>query len=159
MLQQPYGAIAQLPGWGAAFVATGSHTVLNVFEWLKSPGQFYFDKSTGTLYYYPRAGDDMSTADVEVPVAEQLIVMAGTSTTIRVKNITIQGITFANTANTVWFAPAGTSTFVEGATMTKAAGNATSIAVPTTAGIYKLFVVDAQGKKLGESDSLLRVGN
>ena len=41
--------------------------------------------------------------------------------------------------------------------MTKAAGDATSIAVPTTAGSYKLFVVDSQGKKLGESAvSILR---
>jgi membrane carboxypeptidase/penicillin-binding protein PbpC len=61
--------------------------------------------------------------------------------------------------NVVWFAPAGTTTFAEGATMTKAAGTATSIAVPTTAGTYKLFVVDAQGKKLGESAALLRVGS
>jgi hypothetical protein len=37
-------------------------------------------------------------------------------------------------------------------------GNATAIAVPTTAGSYKLFVVDSQGKKLGESQALLRVG-
>jgi len=57
----------------------------------------------------------------------------------------------------VWFAPAGTTTFAEGATMTKAAGDATSIAVPTTAGSYKVSVVDSQGKKLGESASLLRV--
>ena len=60
--------------------------------------------------------------------------------------------------NTVWFAPAGTTTFAEGATMTKAGGTATSIAVPSTAGTYKLFVVDAQGKKLGESTALLKVG-
>ncbi|HEY5284070.1 MAG TPA: right-handed parallel beta-helix repeat-containing protein, partial [Polyangia bacterium] len=60
-------------------------------------------------------------------------------------------------ANTVWFAPAGTTTFAEGATMTKAAGNATSIAVPTTTGSYKLAVVDSQGKKLGESAALLNV--
>jgi len=59
--------------------------------------------------------------------------------------------------STVWFAPAGTTTFAEGATMTKAAGNATSIPVPTTAGSYKLSVVDSQGKKLGESAALLRV--
>ena len=43
MLQQPYGAIAQLPGWGAAFVATGSHEIFNVQAWLTSPGHFYFD--------------------------------------------------------------------------------------------------------------------
>jgi hypothetical protein len=97
MLQQPYGAIAQLPGWGAAFTASGSHTIFNVFEWLTSPGKFYFDKTTGTLYYYPRAGEDMSTADVEAPAAEKLIDIAGTATTSRVKNLTFQGITFANT--------------------------------------------------------------
>jgi hypothetical protein len=60
-------------------------------------------------------------------------------------------------SNTVWLAPAGTTAFAEGATMTKAAGDATSIAVPTTAGTYKLSVVTSQGKKLGESAALLRV--
>jgi hypothetical protein len=60
-------------------------------------------------------------------------------------------------ANTVWLAPAGTTSFVEGATMTRAAGTATSIAVPTTAGTYKLHVVDAQGRKAGESAAILRV--
>ena len=54
-------------------------------------------------------------------------------------------------------APAGTTTFVAGATMTKASGTATSIAVPANAGTYKLHVVDAQGNKVGESDALLRV--
>jgi hypothetical protein len=57
----------------------------------------------------------------------------------------------------VWFAPTGTTSFVASGTMTKAAGDATSIAAPTTAGTYKLFVVDSQGKSLGESASLLRV--
>ena len=60
-------------------------------------------------------------------------------------------------SNAVWFAPAGTTTFTASATMTKAAGTATAIAVPTTAGTYKLHVVDAQGNKLGESAALLRV--
>jgi len=97
MLQQPYGAIAQLPDSGAAFAASGSHTIFNVLAWLTSPGQFYFDKTEGTLYYYPRTGEDMSTADVEAPVAETLLDIAGTSNASRVKNLTIQGITFANT--------------------------------------------------------------
>ena len=62
-----------------------------------------------------------------------------------------------SSSDAVWFAPAGTTSFVAGANMTKAAGNATSIAVPTSAGSYKLHVVDAQGKKLGESAAILRV--
>jgi hypothetical protein len=43
--------------------------------------------------------------------------------------------------------------------MTKAAGTSTPIPVPSTAGAYKLFVVDSQGKKIGESAALLRVGS
>jgi len=97
LLQQPYGAIAQLPGWSAGFSATGSHTLFNAFEFLNAPGQFYFDKSAGTLYYYPRSGEDMATADVEAPVLEELIEIAGTSSSSRVTNLTFQGLTFANT--------------------------------------------------------------
>ena len=97
LLQQPYGAIAQTPGWGAAFTVSGTHTLYNAFEFLNSPGQFYFDKRSQRLYYYIRPGENMATADVEAPVVDELINIAGISTTSRVKNITFQGITFANT--------------------------------------------------------------
>jgi hypothetical protein len=97
LLQQPYGLIAQLPGWDAGFKVTGTHTIFNAFEFLDSAGEFYFDKTDGTLYYYPRPGEDMVSAEVEAPVAERLIELAGTSTTNRVRNITFEGITFANT--------------------------------------------------------------
>ena len=97
LLQQPYGAIAQVPGWGAAFSTSGSHTLYNAREFMNGPGQFYFDKTAQTLYYYPRAGEDMSTATVEAPVLETLIALNGTSTTAHVKNITFEGLTFAHT--------------------------------------------------------------
>ncbi|MCZ7439394.1 RICIN domain-containing protein [Micromonospora sp. WMMC241] len=57
---------------------------------------------------------------------------------------------------TVWLAPAGTTTFTAGPTMTRAAGDATSIAVPTTQGEYRLYVVDAQGNRSAESTSIVR---
>ena len=41
--------------------------------------------------------------------------------------------------------------------MTKAAGDATAIGVPANAGTYKLFIVNSQGSKVGESAALLRV--
>lgn len=97
LLQQPYGAIAQLPGWNAGFSVNGTHTIFNAFEFLDEPGEFYFDKSSGTLYYYPRPGEDMATAEVAAPFVEKLLVVAGTSTTDRVENISFRGITFANT--------------------------------------------------------------
>ena len=60
-------------------------------------------------------------------------------------------------SHAVWFAPEHSTSFVEGDDMTRAAGDATTIAVPGATGTYKLFVLDAEGQKLGESAALLRV--
>lgn len=97
LLQQPYGAIAQLPGWNAGFSTTGTHTIFNALEFLDEPGEFYFDKSSGTLYYYPRPGEDMATAEVEAPETEVLLSLQGNSNDDRVRDITFRGITFAHT--------------------------------------------------------------
>ncbi len=45
----------------------------------------------------------------------------------------------------VWLAPEGTITFIEGATMTKAAGDEKTIVVPETLGEYKLYIKYANG--------------
>jgi len=97
LYQQPYGSIAQTPGWGAGFSTGGTHTIYNAFSFVDDPGEFYFDKTAKMLYYYPRQGDDMTNADVEAPIAEQLIVVEGKSTSDRVENLSFSGITFANT--------------------------------------------------------------
>jgi len=124
LFQQPYGAIAQLPGWNAGFSVSGTHTVYNAFEFLKSPGQFYFDKTAGTLYYYPRSGEDMANADVQAPVAETLLQLAGKSTTERIKNLTFQGLTFANTDYGLYsLAGSHGKATVQGATVYVAYGN------------------------------------
>ena len=97
LMQQPYGAIAQTPGWGAGFSCSGWHTLYNAFSFVDSPGEFFFDKTEHKLYYYPYDWEDMSAADVEAPIAEQLVVIAGENTSNRVKNLTFSGITFAHT--------------------------------------------------------------
>lgn len=96
-LQQPYGAIAQTPGWGAGFSATGTHTIYNSLSFVDSPGEFYFSKSEKKLYYYPRQGEDMTTADVEAPIADCLIKIEGNNTSDRVESLSFSGITFENT--------------------------------------------------------------
>lgn len=97
LMQQPYGAIAQTPGWGAGFTTSGTHTIYNAFSFVDSEGEFFFDKTEKVLYYYPRSGEDMTSADVEAPVADCLIKIAGKSTSDRVENISFSGITFSNT--------------------------------------------------------------
>ena len=97
LLQQPYGAIAQTPGWNCAFNCGGRHTIYNAFSFVDSAGEFYFDKTKHMLYYYPLDGEDMTTADVEAPFASKLMNISGNSTSERVKNLTFSGITFAHT--------------------------------------------------------------
>ncbi len=65
----------------------------NAYEFLRSPGCWYLDRTTHTLFYIPRDGENMATATVEVPVLEQLVLMAG-SDQKPVSNLTISGLTF-----------------------------------------------------------------
>jgi hypothetical protein len=50
----------------------------NAYELLDTPGEFYLDTSGGYVYYIPRPGEDLSTADVELPVVNTLVRLAGT---------------------------------------------------------------------------------
>ena len=60
-------------------------------------------------------------------------------------------------SNSVWFAPATTTTFIASNTITRATGTATSITAPTTAGTYKLFVRDSAGNVSSPSTATLSV--
>lgn len=92
-LSQPYASIAMNQNWGA-FNTSGNHTLYNAYEFLDSPGEFYLDRSTDTLYYY-RNTEDMSTAQVYAPQLGELLNITGESPTNRAENITFDGITFA----------------------------------------------------------------
>ncbi|GIJ29319.1 hypothetical protein Vqi01_44810 [Micromonospora qiuiae] len=93
LFQQPGAAIAQGAFNGNAQVG-GTHKVMNAYEFLDAPGEFYFDKSSRTLYYYKANAENMSTATVFAPnnVATVLRV-AGTSTSNHARNITFSGLT------------------------------------------------------------------
>ena len=93
LFQQPGAAIAQGAYNGNAQVG-GSHKVMNAYEFLDAPGEFYFDKTSRTLYYYKANTENMTTARVVAPnnVATVLRV-AGTSTSNHARNITFSGLT------------------------------------------------------------------
>jgi len=67
--------------------------VVNAFEELDEPGEFYLNRTTRKLYYYPQPGENMSTAEVIVPATEYLVKLTGTSTS-RVQNLQFEGIDF-----------------------------------------------------------------
>ncbi len=99
-LQMPYGALAQNLGWGTAYSPekTKVNDVANVFEWLENPGEFYFDQEGKMLYYIPRDGEDLSTAEVVVPETDTLLEISGDARKSEyVENVTFEGLGFAYT--------------------------------------------------------------
>ncbi|HEY0805770.1 MAG TPA: hypothetical protein VGD84_11920, partial [Pseudonocardiaceae bacterium] len=64
---------------GAGLPALSGITwIENSYQLLGTPGQFYLDSAAGQLFYVPRPGEDLATADVELPVASELLDLAGT---------------------------------------------------------------------------------
>lgn len=70
-------------------------------EFLDEPGEWYHDRSTGKLYYYPRGNEDIDRAEVVVPVLETLVTVQG-SKECPVREISWKGITFAHSG---WIRP------------------------------------------------------
>ena len=91
--------------------------------------------------------DAVAPTNQDTVYASSSAVPAGDAVTI---------VSLGDATNNVWFAPAGTTTFVASATMTMAAsGTATSILAPASGGAYKLFVIDAAGNLSNESTAIL----
>lgn len=76
--------------------------VKNAFELLDSPGEFYFNRKTKTLYYMPYEDEDMETAEVIMPYNENLISIKGDDRKNKAKNIVFEGLEFAHTAWNRW---------------------------------------------------------
>ena len=75
----------------------------NAYEFLDRPGEWYLDSAAGWLYYIPLAGEDLSTAVVELPVLEVLIEGRGERGR-PVSHIRFEGLTFAYAT---WLGPSG----------------------------------------------------
>ena len=71
----------------------------NVFEELDAPGEWFYDRNTGTLYFYPQAGMDLAKATIEIVRLRQLIELQG-SRTQPVKWLEFRGLTFRHAART-----------------------------------------------------------
>lgn len=66
----------------------------NAKEMLDQPGEWYLDRATGLLTYWPRAGEDMTKAEAAVGVLTRLVEVQGTAER-PVTNVHFQGLTFA----------------------------------------------------------------
>jgi hypothetical protein len=78
--------------------------VENAYELLDSAGEWYLDRSAGTVYYIPRPGENMSTATVTAPTLETLL--SGTG----VQNVAFTGMQFSYAT---WLRPSTDEGFSE----------------------------------------------
>lgn len=65
----------------------------NALQFLDQPGEWYYDKQTGLLYYKPQPGQTMQNTAAEFPVLEQLVNLTG-SPGSPVSNLRFEGFTF-----------------------------------------------------------------
>ncbi|MEJ7740341.1 MAG: right-handed parallel beta-helix repeat-containing protein [Chitinophagaceae bacterium] len=56
------------------------YVVENLWEALDAPGEWYLNKKTGILYYYPMPGEDLIKVEVVAPVAPELLRLEGKPT-------------------------------------------------------------------------------
>lgn len=102
------------------FTAGGARYIVeNVFEALDQPGEWYLNRTTGVLYYRPRADETMDTVEVIAPVAGALVRVEGDALGRRfAEHIRFEGLRFAYTN---WFLPQGNSNDAQGSSSVPAA--------------------------------------
>jgi hypothetical protein len=73
--------------------------VENIFEELDTVNEWYYDRKTKTLYYYPPEGLDLTTAKIETPQIAHLFEFNGSEKN-PVTNVIIEGLTLTQTLRT-----------------------------------------------------------
>jgi hypothetical protein len=77
----------------------------NSAEFLDEPGEWFLDRTTGDLTYFPRSGERPDKTQIVAPVAEQLLAVRGHTESGRpVRNLHFVGLCFEHTS---WAPPRG----------------------------------------------------
>jgi hypothetical protein len=118
----------QQPGWNNnAFgydTFTSPHRagplfITNAYEFLDSPGEWYLDSGTGVLSYIPASGQNMASADVELPALASLVDIGGTYDA-PAHHLAFSGITFTGTS---WLGASGNQGYADQQTGSYISGN------------------------------------
>ena len=101
--KKPDGEVALEGGWQnnrGGQIHPKIRFVENLFEELDAPGEWFLNRKTHVLYYYPPAGMDLKTAVVEVTRLPCLIEFKGDKAA-PVRFVDLKGLTFRHVARTV----------------------------------------------------------
>lgn len=80
--EQPESRIQSEHPWPAPFISkkdgNSAFYLTNAIQFLDEPGEWYLDNQTQKVYYWPRQGEDLATANVIAPLLETLVKVEGT---------------------------------------------------------------------------------
>ncbi|MGW8884545.1 right-handed parallel beta-helix repeat-containing protein [Streptomyces sp. NPDC055749] len=79
--------------------------VENVFEELDAPGEWFYDKPAGKLYFLPPEGTDLAAAKVETAEQDELIRVEGADAGTPVRHLTFDGLAYTRTHRTLFDQP------------------------------------------------------
>ncbi|MDD5674667.1 MAG: right-handed parallel beta-helix repeat-containing protein [Chitinivibrionales bacterium] len=71
--------------------------VENAYELLDSPGEWYLNRQTGVLYYYPLPGENMNAATVIAPALTQTLIQLSGTSSQKIQYLNFDGLTFSHT--------------------------------------------------------------
>ncbi len=92
---QPYYEYARTKYYETSTPWTGNKFYLeNAYELTDEPGEFYFDKKTKEIFYYPYPEEDMTKVDAVIGRTEFMLYAEGTSKENRIKDITFENLDF-----------------------------------------------------------------
>ncbi len=75
--------------------------VENLFEELDAPGEWFYNKSTGDLYFYPPNGTNLDSSTIELASLEELAKVVGDASH-KVKHLAFSGLNFACVRRTLF---------------------------------------------------------
>jgi hypothetical protein len=79
--------------WSLSLPAAGKACYLeNALEMLEQPGEWYLDRNTGVLFYWPREGEDLTRDEVVAPVLQKTMLAVIGTPQRPVLNVHFKGI-------------------------------------------------------------------
>jgi hypothetical protein len=102
---QPESRVQSEHPWPAPWISkeTGNSAfyLTNAIQFLDEPGEWFLDKTSRKIYYWPRKGEDLNTAVVVAPFLETLIKLQGTADH-PVSNLYFKNLSFQHSS---WLRP------------------------------------------------------
>jgi len=101
--QQPW--FAESLTWGGHGVKPRDgvpYYIVNAFELLDKPGEWYFNRKTKKIYYYPRTNEDLAKDEIYVGRLERILDFKGSSLESKVQNMRFEGLTLRHST---WLQP------------------------------------------------------